>query len=695
MSGKVEFLSSMRPVLPQGSYRLTAEHAVAALGSATPPYRNAIEFHVGEPVRALLPTDLHSVYPPKGASGAFEGHLPHIVLMRPTLPWDMSLTDAPRSETDEASAIALLVIGAGDEGAVDIRNVDGRREITFDGALFRRIAPTADDLNWIAHVRRVDTGAKETPFFMSDGTFAVVLANRFPETPDPARPKATGRNHAVLVSLAGKKDLLAADAASKPKTSEPTVTLDLLADWQFSSTGEAGLAGEAAALSGGPYAIPLAAPAGDEDAEQAHVRDAFAKGYCPLPHAMRHGDRTVSWYRGPLTPVDYAGPDAQTVFRGSPDAALRYDPQDGMFDTSYAAAFQLGRLLALQDKGFATAMRRFRDTVRADMNALAGRKMTGGLLGGDIGQSERRQMAEALAKGDAPVPKTDRYSGGVWLPGGKDGQEKTGVALDPPAEVSRWLARLMLLYRVPYDYLVPDARLLPDRSLRFFQVDPNWLKCLLEGACSVGRVTSGDQMIDEWIRARFLDTALADAPDVRSRAPEAEPKIAPAAKGTQPDAVKKQRQVALKWPLSGFLMKSPLVAHWNGLEMHAKIGETPALPLRIDRIAPDTLICIFDGALSEVEIRPPAEAVYHGAEKGPGGYFKSVLRDPVTGAPHRKEAPGFRVPMRGADGRVIDMPRLGKGLASLAKASPSFGSGDLALQLTEAAQTIVRWVKAP
>ena len=42
------------------------------------------------------------------------------------------------------------------------------------------------------------------------------------------------------------------------------------------------------------------------------------------------------------------------------DAALRYDSTTGMLDASYAAAWQLGRLLALQDQAFAQALYRFR-----------------------------------------------------------------------------------------------------------------------------------------------------------------------------------------------------------------------------------------------------------------------------------------------------------------------------------------------
>ena len=70
---------------------------------------------------------------------------------------------------------------------------------------------------------------------------------------------------------------------------------------------------------------------------------------------MRTGGQTVSWYRGPLVP--YPIPQPRIKFPiASPDQATRFDPTTGMFDSSYAAAWTLGRQLALQNKTFSTAL---------------------------------------------------------------------------------------------------------------------------------------------------------------------------------------------------------------------------------------------------------------------------------------------------------------------------------------------------
>src|SRR3954447_18760906 len=55
-----------------------------------------------------------------------------------------------------------------------------------------------------------------------------------------------------------------------------------------------------------------------------------------------------------------------------------------------------------------------------------------------------------------------------------------------PDSAGRWLARLCLLGGLPFDHLVPDARMLPPESMRFFFVDQNWLDALVDGALSIG-----------------------------------------------------------------------------------------------------------------------------------------------------------------------------------------------------------------
>jgi hypothetical protein len=99
--------------------------------------------------------------------------------------------------------------------------------------------------------------------------------------------------------------------------------------------------------------MPYNMPTVSTDAQKA-VKEALDIGFVPLATVLNDGEQTVSWYRGPLTPVitkrDQYGP-----YQFS-DHAIRYDPDDGLFDMSYAVGWQIGRLLALSDPAFSQAL---------------------------------------------------------------------------------------------------------------------------------------------------------------------------------------------------------------------------------------------------------------------------------------------------------------------------------------------------
>ena len=56
-----------------------------------------------------------------------------------------------------------------------------------------------------------------------------------------------------------------------------------------------------------------------------------------------------------------------------------------------------------------------------------------------------------------------------------------------PADIAAWLGRLHTLIGVPFGYLVGDQGQLPPESIRFFRLDDNWIRALLDGAFSLGR----------------------------------------------------------------------------------------------------------------------------------------------------------------------------------------------------------------
>ena len=96
-------------------------------------------------------------------------------------------------------------------------------------------------------------------------------------------------------------------------------------------------------LGTGPITVPVTA-AGTDAASQL-VASAVQDGYTMLGYTSRLGEQTVAWYRGPLLPAPVAA-NPQPPFQAAV-AALIYDPTTGIFDASYAAAWEIGRLLTL------------------------------------------------------------------------------------------------------------------------------------------------------------------------------------------------------------------------------------------------------------------------------------------------------------------------------------------------------------
>ncbi|MFT3714064.1 MAG: hypothetical protein QM817_40905 [Archangium sp.] len=194
----------------------------------------------------------------------------------------------------------------------------------------------------------------------------------------------------------------------------------------------------------------------------------------------------------------------------------------------------------------------------------------------------------------------------------------------PPA-ILNWLVRARLLYGVPFEYLVPDASLLPPESIRFFFLDHNWTDALVDGAVSVGKSTSWEYLHHER-RSELLRQRLDEAgPAVRTDARENNRKTGEWADSSQETEV------------TGFLLRSSLVSAFPGMEIRAYLKSDltkPMRPLRIDRPAPDLLLAMFPGVAAKVVLREPSEGIVTGLNDNAEAY----LRDPdanklLTSAP--------------------------------------------------------------
>ena len=262
--------------------------------------------------------------------------------------------------------------------------------------LFAGIVPTRADLPYLSHVREVHTGNKETASLKTEGCFSVVLANRFPET--TTAPEGV-RNMAVLVSLEGFHNYLHGETGT---IAQETVRLAVLANWSFLCQGINNFKTLVEKLDSNLLKLPLSVEkTGTEGMDE--VSKAYALGYTALTHRIRNGEPTVSWYRGPLAPLSYRKLD---VYRYLPcaDAALRYNYNTGFLDVTYAAAWQLGRLLALQSPHFTQAMYRCRNQERQETKSeieKQARNKKYGLSEEDSGKDMDQHLLEEIGSSPA------------------------------------------------------------------------------------------------------------------------------------------------------------------------------------------------------------------------------------------------------------------------------------------------------
>lgn len=250
-----------------------------------------------------------------------------------------------------------------------------------------------------------------------------------------------------------------------------------------------------------------------------------------------------------------------------------------------------------------------------------------------------------------------------------------------PAELRSWLVRLRLLEGVPFANLVADTELLPPESIRWFFLDRRWTDALVQGALSVGTVNSDDrvQLTSQYPAIR----AELDTEERNVRRPAGTTRF-----GGKVEAV------------SGFVLRSQAVSGWPGLHVRAfsvdpDEADDAKYPqedprrmrlLRLERLAPAVLFCLFDGVPSVVHIEEPRQGVQFGFDAtGEGEQLTATLRprnrdtfDYLGGAP-------VTVPFRSGNrsGGVVDIQELERRLATRPQtgAADALDSAEYALQL--------------
>lgn len=541
----VEFIENHVPALPAGEYTLTIEQSLTGDQKPLETYRQTKTFYVASDRYRLPLQMLHSIYPPENSSGEYETVLPHIVLNRSTLPWERK-----SDQNDAVPWLALLLFHEEDHlddiqtltleairndptlkftiarlpNEIQDQNQEKIAILKLPETLRSNLIPTPESLKLLTHVRKVNDS--------KDTELAVIVGDRLP---------TVGRNVVHLVSLENYFHPVSAATSTYQY-------LISLKSWEFNcevgnsknrfqellkqlNHNEVNSPKPNNTLRRSPVDHPIA-------------DDYLSQGYVPLPHHLRNSQQTISWYRGPLIPGRNLAPLEQLTKQlplHTSDQLLRYFPEIQMFDVSQSAAYELGQLLALQDKTFSLDLYNWKRQIQ-------------------------RQQSANVSK---LAILFDHISTSI---------DDNG---EIPASIKAWFDASWLLKQIPFNYLVPAPSLLPEESMRFFYVDPEWLNCFSAGAFGLGNSLS---MTDK----QKLD-------------------------------YRKDQQKALtnnpNRTTTGFLLRSRLLIEFPALKVKGLNASNTVCPLlRLENLSDTVLIVLFDGEVESVEISAGAEILHFGLE---------------------------------------------------------------------------------
>ncbi len=585
MATDITFYDNYEAPLPAGSYRLVLQQTVNLEGDPARHYYRDQKFEILAPRYAIEADEIQAYFPPRGGVADYRNTLPHLVLGTRNLPWERRPGNAgepwlallvvseqdnldgkvvfktgtvadlvPRSSSewwrsDEAGPVLVPQFKRTEDANTPVRLLD----LNLD--TFRKICPTRKELPFLAHIRKVDVADKVPLQLVADGEFSVLVANRFPPL---------GANTVYLISLEGWTNLLDTPATTSQPASR--VRLITLGNWTFVNdpNGHDTFGGLMQQLKNNStvFGITLPGTTGEE-----YVDKALKRGYVPLDYKPVDSTPTFAWYRGPLAP-QARNRLTQTVFERA-DAAMIFDTGKGILDVSYASSWELGRLLALSSPAFVKGLRLF---------------------------VEGRQNVAEFAREIEEFLKLHRSSFAKPI-SGDEGIEQVNIT----DELVEWIARLVLLYPVPFHYLVPHQSLLPPESIRFFHLDDNWVDALVDGAFSIAMRDVVEER--KALRTDLQNTLSRIVYQHRLRL-----------QGKNPTWDPDESYMSI--PKSGFLLRSRIVTGWPGVEVTAKTTATtdPNLPqiLRFDQIADGVLFCLARGLINEVTFREPREGLTFG-----------------------------------------------------------------------------------
>lgn len=269
--------------------------------------------------------------------------------------------------------------------------------------------------------------------------------------------------------------------------------------------------------------------------------------------------------------------------------------------------------------------------------------------------------------------------------------QQTMPEAEMPPYMESFLAHLRLLVGVPFDYLVPDERLLPSESIRFFFLDRSWTDRLVDGAIAVGKIGTREQA-----HHHAIHPAVRQQLDLTERGVRDLQRARGAFLDVKQALAKKSAGV-----ITGFLLRSSAVTGWPHMDVRAYDRDDmprefdPAastdheLPkLRLERLSPSVLIALFEGVPKMVMCEEPHHGVQFGVHEDAGVF--SVFRRSDVGQAMVDAASKpkiVKVSVRKSNHRVLAVADLWRQLKTDVLANPGMpqqtGSASFAIELLD------------
>lgn len=412
--------------------------------------------------------------------------------------------------------------------------------------LIKQVFGRPASLRYMTHVRRVDTeGFPDAEIEEDKGLYSICVSSRSGPTkaPGAGKPRAPTMQTVHLVSLEGllgPRGLLM--PFKDPENSSDRVGLVSLFSWSYLcappppnnfvnvmkrlADNRQLLMPPARILEAAAVSLPSASASQAKATKNLH--DRLAQGYTIARWRTAAGDETAAFIRGPLVPIKASptpatAPDWPTFSNTGKDYQI-LDKSTGLMDITYSSAWQLGKLLAISDTVFSSALTRFRSIIHQNASShfqilvnritpvrsllntspqIFGhmRRLTNSsMIPVRTGLPAQSKVLSNLSDNDSAPAFQDSIAREVRILSGIQTSANAPSASPEFELIRNWILDKLLLIGIPAHYLITDPShlasvtvdmsptdpiTLQPEALRFFYIDDSWFDCFIDGALSV------------------------------------------------------------------------------------------------------------------------------------------------------------------------------------------------------------------